>query len=176
VAASLVGGSHLAAPNRIPGELIGLDSDTTFCPAIPPSVVPQTSSTTIPQHFAPVADISYSAQDEWGDSVQSDPGNLHRIYFQNIDGVRNNANDIDLSISSMAHTQTGTFCWADLGLNFSQPEICQNIQKPLHTHFRSARTAFSSSALPVESRSSSGYQPGELLLSLRVNRAPEASV
>ena len=32
----------------------------------------------------------------WGDSIHDDPGDFHRIYFQNIDGVRNDANEIDL--------------------------------------------------------------------------------
>jgi hypothetical protein len=37
-----------------------------------------------------------------------DPGDLHRIYFQNVDGLRNDADEIDLYISSMAQFQVGT--------------------------------------------------------------------
>jgi hypothetical protein len=32
----------------------------------------------------------------WGDSIYSHPGELHRIYFQNIDGLRNDTDEIDL--------------------------------------------------------------------------------
>ena len=121
---------------------------------MPPCSVPVASAEadpTIPHHFVPVAGASDSDQDEWGDSVHSDPGDLHRVYFQNVDGVCNSADDIDLYISSMAHIQAGTFCWADPGLDFSQPTSRQNIKKTLRSHFRSTRTAFSSSDLPSES-------------------------
>ena len=45
----------------------------------------------------------------WGDSIHDDPGDLHRIYFQNIDGVRNDADKIDLYVSCMSQFQIATF-------------------------------------------------------------------
>jgi hypothetical protein len=56
----------------------------------------------------------------WGDSIHADSGDVHRIYFQNIDGAPNDANKIDLYVSCMSQFQIGTFCWADPGLDFLQ--------------------------------------------------------
>jgi hypothetical protein len=83
-----------------------------------------------------------------GDSIEFNPGDNPRIYFQNIDGLRNNDDKINLYISSMAHINVGTFCWADPGLPFSNMSVQCNLQKPLHSHFSYARCAYSSSNLP----------------------------
>jgi hypothetical protein len=40
-----------------------------------------------------------------GRSILEDPAKFHRIYFQNIDGIRNDSDDLDLYISSM-HNST----------------------------------------------------------------------
>ncbi len=56
----------------------------------------------------------------WGDSILEDPSEFHRIYFQNINGVQNDSDERDLYISSMAQFNSGTFCWADPGRDFSQ--------------------------------------------------------
>ena len=95
----------------------------------------------------------------WGDSIYDDPGDLHRIYFQNIDGLRNNADEIDLYTASMAQFQIGTFCWADPGLDFSQFHIRQKLKRPLRSYFTAAKSAYSSSILPKDANASSGYQP-----------------
>ena len=96
----------------------------------------------------------------WGDSILEDPSTLHRIYFQNIDGVRNESDDIDLYVSSMAQFNIGTFCWADPGLDFSQFHIKQKLKHPLRSYFSAAKSAFSFSVLPKASSVQSGYQPG----------------
>ena len=98
----------------------------------------------------------------WGDSIHDAPGDFHRIYFQNIDGVRNDADEIDLYVSCMSQFQIGTFCWADPGLDFSQFHIRQKVQHPLRSYFTAAKSAFSSSRLPTadSSSTSGGYQPG----------------
>jgi hypothetical protein len=97
----------------------------------------------------------------WGDSIHADPCNLHRIYFQYIDGLRNDVDEIDLYISSMAQFHIGTFCWADPGLDFSQSHLRQKLKSPLWSYFMAAKSAFSSSILPkAHSLSQSGYQPG----------------
>ena len=106
----------------------------------------------------PHADDSF-----WGASIHTDPGELHRIYFQNIDGLRNDVDEIALYVSSMAQLKIGTFCWADPGLDFSQPTVRQSLQRPIRNHFCSARSAFSSCKLPADdyaTSGSSGYQPG----------------
>jgi hypothetical protein len=113
--------------------------------------------------FFPSASSDKSTEDEstWGDSIHQDPGDLHRIYFQNIDGLRNDADEIALYVSSMAHLNVGSFCWADPGLDFSQAPVRQRLQRPICNNFCSARSAFSSSTLPETTLSgSSGYQPG----------------
>lgn len=93
----------------------------------------------------------------WGDSIYDDPGDLHRIYFQNIDGLRNDADEIDLYTASMAQFQIGTFCWADPGLDFSQFHIRQKLKRPLRSYFTAAKSAYSSSILPKDANASSGY-------------------
>ena len=52
---------------------------------------------------------------DWGDSISEDPGDLHRVYYQNIDGLKNHTDVMGLYISSMAQFSTSTFCWADIG-------------------------------------------------------------
>jgi hypothetical protein len=34
----------------------------------------------------------------WGDDIHTDPANLHHVYFQNVDGNRNDADEIDLYV------------------------------------------------------------------------------
>lgn len=98
---------------------------------------------------------------EWGDSIHIDPKENHRIYFQNIDGLRHDDDEMDLYVSSMAQFKVGTFCWADPGLDLSQVPVRQALQRPLSAHFTSSRSAYSASLLPsTTSSSSSSYQPG----------------
>ena len=97
----------------------------------------------------------------WGDSINEDPQDLHRIYFQNIDGIRNDADEMDLYVSSMAQFEIGTFCWVDHSLNMSQVTVQQALQRPLLAHFGIARSSRSNSILPPGlSALRSGYQPG----------------
>jgi hypothetical protein len=118
-------------------------------------------------NFFPSAPSEHHRREDdstWGDSIHDDPGDLHRIYFQNIDGLRNDADEIALYVSSMAQLKIGTFCWADPGLDFSNPIVRQSLQRPIGKHFCTSRSAFSSSTLPPDSArlsgSTSGYQPG----------------
>ena len=100
-------------------------------------------------------------ESSWGDSINSDPEENHRIYFQNIDGIRHDADEIDLYISSMAQFHVGTFCWADPGLDFSDTSVQRSFNQPVRSPFHIARSAFSSSNLPKDSRRRrSSYQPG----------------
>ena len=117
---------------------------------------PSTTLFDFPSFITPSTDDATT----WGDSIHIDPGELHRVYFQNIDGLRNESDEMDLYVSSMAQLNVGTFCWADPGLDFSQSTVLQKIQRPLRSHFGAVRRAFSSSALQKTSTSSSGYQPG----------------
>jgi hypothetical protein len=47
----------------------------------------------------------------WGDDIHTDPANLHRVYFQNIDGIRNDADKIDLYAETMHQFNVDTICW-----------------------------------------------------------------
>jgi hypothetical protein len=95
----------------------------------------------------------------WGDNIHSPVSDeLHRVYFQNLDGLRNDNEEIDLYIESMRQYQVGTFCWTDPSLDFLQPAIRNKIQTHSLAHFRTARTAFSCSKLPNEGNSL--YKPG----------------
>jgi hypothetical protein len=131
-----------------------------------PLVPPKPSATSIFNYF-PVASSDSTEDDYWGDTIHTDPGDLHRIYFQNIDVLLNDADEIALYVSSMAQLKVGTFCWADPGLDFSKTPIRQILQQhPISNHFTSARSAYSSSTLPDTALSgSSGYQPGGTFMS-----------
>jgi hypothetical protein len=145
------------------------------CPSVSPSRRAETraSSLNLFNYFLSSASQHNSADNplndpstEWGDSITTDPDDLHRIYFQNVDGLRNNADEIDLYISSMAQFQVDTFCWADPGLDFSQHSIRMVIKRQALLYFSKARCAFSSSSSlpPSKHLSSSGYQPGGTLM------------
>ena len=110
--------------------------------------------------YSPISPAEREDVTSWGDAIHDDPGDLHRVYFQNIDGLRNDSDEMDLYVSSMAQFNVGTFCWADPGLDFSQTPVLQKLQRPIRSHFVSARSAFSSSSLPKDSHPPSGYQPG----------------
>ena len=86
----------------------------------------------------------------WGDTIHRSPDELHRIYFQNLDGLRNDNEEIDLYVESMLHYQVGTFCWTDPSLDFLQSTAKAKITSHTLSHFKTARTAFSSSRLPNE--------------------------
>ena len=60
-----------------------------------------TAQSSLLDHFEALSDASSDLQ-EWGDSIHADPNELHRIYFENIDGLRNDADEMDLYVSSMA--------------------------------------------------------------------------
>ena len=49
----------------------------------------------------------------WGDNIHTDPADLHQVYFQNVDGIRNDANEIDLYVKTMHQFNAGTIYWAD---------------------------------------------------------------
>jgi hypothetical protein len=45
----------------------------------------------------------------WGDDIHTDPADLHRVYFQNVDGgIRNDADEIDLYVETMHQFNVGT--------------------------------------------------------------------
>jgi hypothetical protein len=97
----------------------------------------------------------------WGDTIQCSPNDLHRVYFQNLDGLRNDNEEIDLYVESMLHYQVGTFCWTDPCLDFLQPAAKSKIHSHTRAHFKTARTAFSTSTIPNEGNSL--YKPGGTL-------------
>ena len=127
---------------------------------VPATLTPTktTASLSLLDYFSCTSDSEIGST--WGDSIHDDPGDLHRIYFQNIDGLRNDVDEIALYVSSMAQLKAGTFCWADPGLDFSKPPVRQSLQQPICNHFSSARSAFSSSTLPDALSGSGSYQPG----------------
>ena len=132
-----------------------------------PSVV-QCPITTLLDYFPAPSEAATLFDDiSWGDSITSDPADFHRVYFQNIDGLRHNADEIDLYVSSMAQFQVGTFCWADPGLDFSNASVRRSLHQPIRSHFSNARSAFSSSTLPMDKRTrqNPSYQPGGTLMS-----------
>jgi hypothetical protein len=61
--------------------------------------------TTIIDHIDTPAEESTA----WGDSVYDDPGELHRVYYQNIDGMKNQDDIMGLYVSSMAQFQPARF-------------------------------------------------------------------
>ena len=131
--------------------------------SVPTTTSPTKSSprTSLFDFFPPFSSAHTDDDTFWGDPIHADPGDLHRIYFQNVDGLRNDVDEVALYVSSMAQLQVGTFCWADPGLDFSKVPVRQRLQGPISNHFVSARSAFSSSTLPDSSLSgSTGYQPG----------------
>jgi hypothetical protein len=101
----------------------------------------------------------------WGDDIRNKPeSSHHRIYFQNLDGMRNDSDEIDLYISSMAKLNVDTICWADPGLDFSQKPIRHKVQVTFQNHFKKTKIVFSSCQLPETfDHRSSGYQPGGTL-------------
>ena len=133
---------------------------------VPDSTIPVTSKiSTLFDYFSTSHQHASSEQllddGTWGDSIHVPSGDLHRVYFQNIDGLRNDVDEIAQYVSSMAQLQAGTFCWADPGLDFSISTVRQSLQTPISKHFSSVRSAFSSSVLPETSLSGAGgYQPG----------------
>jgi hypothetical protein len=97
----------------------------------------------------------------WGDNIHCSPGDLHRVYFQNLDGLRNDNEEIDLYVESMLNYQVGTYCWTDPSLDFLQPTAKSKLKTPTLAHFKTARTAFSCSTIPNEGDSL--YKPGGTL-------------
>ena len=105
--------------------------------------------------------LQSTADGTWGDSIHEHPGELHRIYFQNVDGIRNDSDEVDHYVSCMAQYNVSTFCWADPGLALSQPSVQQRFARPIRSHFSTMRCAFSSSDISsVSTTSRSMYQPG----------------
>ena len=138
----------------------GIDRVETNNNNTPAAPVPIARPNSLLNYF-PLPSTDSSDTAEWGDSIHTDPQTSHRIYFQNIDGLRNDADEIDLYVSSMAQFQTGTFCWADHGLNMSQVPIQQKLKIPLNAHFGAHRSACSHSQIPPGPTAlRSGYQPG----------------
>jgi hypothetical protein len=97
----------------------------------------------------------------WGDTIHCPPGELHRVYFQNLDGLRNDSEEIDLYVETMLQYQVGTFCWTDPSLDFLQSPAKSKLRFHTLAHFKTARTAFSSSNIPNEGNSL--YKPGGTL-------------
>jgi hypothetical protein len=97
----------------------------------------------------------------WGDDIHTDPADLHLVYFQNVDGIRNDADEIDLYVKTMHHFNVGTICWADPSLDFQQLQCRSKVRKTVQQHFQSARMALSSST--VSCKRDSAYKPSGTL-------------
>jgi hypothetical protein len=89
----------------------------------------------------------------WGDSIHCSPNNFHRVYFQNLDGLHNDNEEINFYVESMFQYQVGTFCWIDPSLDFLQSAATTKIKSHTLAHFKTAYTAFSSSQIPNEGAS-----------------------
>jgi len=75
-------------PNPVP------PFSSTILPPVPSLLRP---SSTLLDFFPSVRSVGSETDDSsWGDSIAINPGEHHRIYFQNIDGVRNESDEIDL--------------------------------------------------------------------------------
>ena len=143
---------HTPPPSSINVDPINNHQHTTTSPSILPYLTSTNSSTTNPN----LDDSSY-----WGDPIHCSPNELHRVYFQNLDGLRNDNEEIDLYVESMLQYQVGTFCWTDPSLDFLQTPAKSKIQSHTLAHFKTARTAFSTSTIPNEGNSL--YKPGGTL-------------
>ena len=55
-------------------------------------------------------------QQEYGDSIFHDPGELMRTTFINLDGMRNDLDKIDYNLGIIQEYNTGVFGWADPAL------------------------------------------------------------
>ena len=153
--AATLGSSSICASSTSPQT--NRISPTCPVPTAPTRPVP----TSLFDYFSFASDKTTDDTSTWGDSIHEDPAELHRIYFQNLDGLRNDTDEIAHAIASMAQLKTGTFCWADPGLDFSIPTVLRSLQTPLGNNFDAARSAFSSSKLPETSLcGATGYQPG----------------
>lgn len=133
-------------------------TDTT-CPPTKLYPSPTTLQPTLLDFFEPPT--PENEETFWGDDIHTDPADLHRVYFQNVDGIRNDADEIDLYVETMHQFNVGTICWADPSLDFQQPYCQSKIRKPVQQHFQSARMAFSSSTVLCER--DSAYKPGGTL-------------
>jgi hypothetical protein len=52
--------------------------------------------------FYPSMVLPDTVSGEWGTSIHSDPGEFNRTYFQNLDGMRNETDEIHLYVANMA--------------------------------------------------------------------------
>ena len=109
----------------------GIDRVEPNIPTISTATSPLSRPNTLLNFFSPPSDV-LSETREWGDSIHSDLNDLHRIYFQNIDGMRNDADKMDLYTSCMAEFKMGTFCWANQSLKMSQVPIQQKLKVQLN--------------------------------------------
>ena len=78
-----------------------------------PTILPRataTSSTILEYFDSSESDASLGELKAWGGSILDNPDELHRVYFQNLDGLRNDPDEMDLYVSSMAQFNVGTFC------------------------------------------------------------------
>ena len=81
-------------------------SSSVTCPSATKTL---TGKTSIFNFFSVSPDQPSDERATWGDSIHENPGDLHRIYFQNIDGLRNDTDEMALYVSSMAQLNVGTF-------------------------------------------------------------------
>ena len=68
--------------------------------------------------------VPLAGEDEttfWGDTIHCPPGKLHQVYFQNLNGLRNDSEEIDLHVETMLQYQVGNFCWTDPVLTSFNP-------------------------------------------------------
>ena len=124
-----------------PKSLSSMPHLTPASPHTPPSILPYLT------HHEPAhaceEELSY-----WGDTIHRPPDELHRVYFQNLDGLRNDNEEIDLYVESMLHYQVGTFCWTDPSLDFLQPTAKSKLQTHTLAHFKTALLKLD--AVPLE--------------------------
>ena len=136
--------SNLFTSRRTAGGSLGPTTISPI-PTAPPGM--QAPPPNILDYFSPAA-ASRNTQSAWGDSIHQDSFDYH---FQNIDGLQNKDDQMNLYVSSMSQFQASTFCWADHGLNVAQTPISQALQRPsIVAHFGMARSAYSYSSIPLD--------------------------
>ena len=75
---------------------------------LPPfrATLPNGANLPSPPSPDPIVPDAESEDNTWGDSIREDPKDLHRIYFQNVDGLRYDADAIALYVSTMAQLKS----------------------------------------------------------------------
>jgi hypothetical protein len=114
--------------------------------------------------FFDLNDLDDFVTQEYGDPITTSVHeDIHRLYYQNLDSLSSDQEEMDYVLQIMKRFQVGTASFADPSLNWKNKEVLSKYTQQIIRQFTFAKTDTSSSDVPTDA--DTHYKSGGTLTS-----------